>query len=302
VLQRHDNSIVIYPKVGLWADGSHHNLVLNYFGEYSRPEVVREDPADLLARIGSEARRSARNIVISSEALAGRKDIVGFVAALEKEIAEPLHVKIVVVAREHFERAASLYNQRVKDGVTGEKRNPDEFLAAHAQGLCYGNLLKRLRSMGFAISVINYHPAESCVERVLALFGFSQGAAANQPTRNVSLSRAALVASLAANRIAACGEERSKFVAALRRMPGFHAPAEFIFGADAAFAADDKFGKDRTFLLRRFDIEFQLPDFSTSPAPFGVDEAEFGRISAIAAQFGSFGQSLIEIVQPYLRA
>jgi len=60
VLQRHDNSAVIYPKVGLWADGSHHNLVLNYFGEYGRPEVVREDPAELLARIGKEARRSTR--------------------------------------------------------------------------------------------------------------------------------------------------------------------------------------------------------------------------------------------------
>src|SRR5215469_18919344 len=81
-LQRHDNSVVIYPKVGLWADGSHHNLVLNYFGEYARPELVREDPAKLIVRIGDEARGSTRDIVISSEVLAGRKDIAQFVAAL----------------------------------------------------------------------------------------------------------------------------------------------------------------------------------------------------------------------------
>src|SRR5262249_25017319 len=105
-LRRHDNSTVIYPKVGLWDDGSHHNLILNYFSEYTRPEVVREDAAGLLARIGEEARRSNRDIVISSEILAGRKDVTGLTAALEQEIGEPLRVEIVAVVREHFERAA----------------------------------------------------------------------------------------------------------------------------------------------------------------------------------------------------
>ena len=53
---------------------------------------------------------------------------------------------------EHFERAASLYNQRVKDAVTGEKRDPDEFLAAHAPGMCYANFLKRFRKTRFDLS------------------------------------------------------------------------------------------------------------------------------------------------------
>lgn len=300
VLRHHDNSVVIYPKVGLWADGSHHNLVLNYFGEFGRPEVVREDPADLLARIGAEARRSSRNLVISSEALSARRDIAGFVAALEREIGESLRVEIVVVVREHFERAASLYNQRVKDAVTGEKRDPDAFLAAHAQGLCYTNLLKRLRHMGFKLAVINYHPAESCVERVLARLGLPQGAAGGPPARNVSLGRVALVASLAANRIAASPEERNRFVAALRRTPGFHAPGGFGFGTKAALAADEKFRKDRKFLLRRFGIEFDVPDVLV-PAPFGIDDAEFKQISEIAARFGSFGDAVGKAIRPYIR-
>lgn len=301
ILQRHDNSIVIYPKVGLWSDGSHHNLILNYFRDYTRPEVVREDPADLIARIGNEARRSHRDIVISSEILAGRKDIAGFTAALEQEIGEALRVELVAVVREHFERAASLYNQRVKDAVTGETRDPDVFLAAQAQGLCYANFLKRFRKTGFDLSVLNYHPAEDCVQRVLARFGFSQEPVASYPARNVSLGRVALVASLAANRVAASPNERNRFVAALRRMPGFHAPAGFIFGMDAALAADRKFGKDRDFLLRRFGIEFQLPDFSESRVPFGIDQAEFGDISEIAVKFDGFGQNILEGVSPYIR-
>ena len=302
ILQRHDNSIVVYPKVGLWADGSHHNLILNYFGEYTRPEVVREDPASLLARIGEEARRSNRDIVISSETLAGRKDIVGFSAALEREVGEPLRVELVVVAREHFERAASLYNQRVKDAVTGETRDPDEFLAAHARSLCYANLLKRLGQTGFALSVLNYHPAEDCVQRVLEQFGFPQQPGSYYPIRNVSLNRPALVASLAANRVAGSPDERNTFTATVRRLPGFDAAAESIFGSEAVLAADRPFRKDRNFLLRHFEIEFHLPDFPGDRVPFGVNEAEFESIREVAAKFCSFGEQIIEAVGPYVRA
>ena len=301
-LQRHDNSIVVYPKVGLWADGAHHNLVLNYFGEYTRPEVVREDAAGLLARIGEEARHSDRDIVISSEILAGRKDVAGFSAALEREVGAPLRVEIVAVVREHFERAASAYNQRVKDAVTGEKRDPDTFLAAQTRGLGYSVMLKRLRQTGFDICALNYHPAEDCVQRVLAKFGFRQGAPADYPVRNASWARPALVATLAANRVAVSPEERNQFTAALRRMPGFHAPAEPIFGPDAAFEADRVFAKDRNYLLRRFGIEFELPDFSKERAPFAVDEHEFANIRNVACKFGSFGDKIIEAVRPYMRS
>jgi hypothetical protein len=302
ILQRHDNSVVIYPKVGLWADGSHHNLILNYFGEYNRPEVVREDPASLLARIGEEARGSNRDIVISSETLAGRKDVVGFSAALEREIGEPLRVELVVVVREHFERAASLYNQRVKDAVTGETRDPDVFLAAQARSLCYANLLKRLGQTGFALSILNYHPAENCVQRVLARFGFPQQPGSHYPIRNVSLSRPALVASLAANRVAGLPDERNNFTAAVRRLPGFDAAAESIFGTEAVLTVDRLFRKDRNFLLRHSEVEFQLPDFPQDRAPFGVNAAEFAYIREVAAKFGSFGEQIVGAARPYVRA
>jgi hypothetical protein len=301
ILRGHDNSVVIYPKVGLWADGSHHNLILNYFGQFTRPEVEREDPAFLLARIGNEARRSRNDIVISSEILAGRQDVAAFCAALEGEIGEPLRVELVVVVREHFERAASLYNQRVKDAVTAEKRDPDHFLGTQAQSICYANLLKRFQNMPFDICVLNYHPAKDCVARVLEQFGFPRGQIINQPPRNVSLSRKALVASLAANRVSVTQKERSSFVAALRRIPGFYAPSGFIFGKEAAFQAERKFGKDRNYLLRRFEVELPLAEFSESSVPFTIDETEFRQISEVSAKFGSYGQRILDAVRPYVR-
>jgi hypothetical protein len=205
------------------------------------------------------------------------------------------------VVREHFERAASLYNQRVKDAVTAEKRDPDHFLVAQAQGMCYANFLKRFQNTPFDICVLNYHPVEDCVARVLARFGFPQGQTTNQPPRNVSLSRKALVASLAANRVSVTPKERSSFVAALRRIPGFYAPSGFIFGTEAAFQAERKFRKDRNFLLRRFEVELPLAGFSKSSMPFAIDEKEFKQISEVSAKFGSYGQRILDAVRPYVR-
>jgi hypothetical protein len=138
------------------------------------------------------------------------------------------------------------------------------------------------------------------VERVLAHLGFAR-APVDQPPRNVSLSRPALVAALVANRVAVSQEERNGFVAALRRLPRFHAPAGFIFGTEATFEAERKFKKDRNFLLRRFDIELPLPDMPADRMAFRIDEQECGEISDIAARFGNFGERIIEAVRPYVR-
>jgi len=161
ILSRHDGSIVLYPRIGLWPDGSHHNLVLNFFGDYQRPDVVRQDPARLLAQIADEIRTSDRDVVISSEILAGRRNLPEFVAAMHTAIGEPCRVVLVVVAREHRERAASIYNQRVKDAVTSETRDPDAFLTESRESFCYGRLLRRLRKTDFELVVLNYHPAEN---------------------------------------------------------------------------------------------------------------------------------------------
>jgi hypothetical protein len=85
-LRAHDNSIVIYPKVGLWGDGSHHGLVFSFFGEQRKPrqkDLEKYDLKLLLDRLADEARDNARDILISSETLAGSgRNFEAFILAL----------------------------------------------------------------------------------------------------------------------------------------------------------------------------------------------------------------------------
>ncbi len=303
ILRHHDNTVVCYPKVGLWSDGSHHNLIFNFFEDYKRPEVVREDAGRLLASIAREARSSNRDLVISSEILAGRKNLNDFVEALQRHLGEePLRVEILVTVREHFERAASLYNQRVKDGAFAETRDPDVFLAENAGNLCYANLLRRLRRTGFDLTVTSYHPANTFVARALGHLGFAPQHIVDAPARNVSLGTKALVAMLAVNRVARTAEERNRLVSTLRRFLRSRAPAQFIFLPEAAAAAEQKFSLDRQFLREQFAVELPVPQVISGPRAFTIDAREFTEISKAASRFGDRGNSFREAIRPYVRA
>lgn len=303
ILRNHDNSTIIYPKVGMWADGSHHNLVLNYFGDYARPEMVRENAENLFANIGEEAKASDRDLLISSEILAGRRSLGEFVQALQKHLgSKPFRVEVVVVAREHFERAASLYNQRVKDAVSAEHRSPDAFLVEHAPRLCYANVLRRLRHTDFDITVLNYHPAGNCVARVLGHLGFQPEQIPETPARNVSLSSKGLIATLAANRVGGAREERERFVSALRRMPRFFAPSQFIFGPGAAAEAERTFAADREFLSKQFAVELPSPDLNAAAGAFVIEEQDFGDICDATQGLGDYGSAIRDAARAYLKS
>lgn len=288
VLSRHDGSAVLYPNVGLWSDGSHHGLVMNFFGAYRRPDLVREDPERLIAQIGEQARASDRDLVISSEFLPGCKDLGRFVSALKSAIGgSSLRVLFVVVVREHRERAASLYNQRVKDAVSAEIRTPDAFLVDHPQKFCYENLLRRLASMGQEISVLNYHPAESLVARCLALLGLPPDAASEPPRRNVSLGRKALIAMLAANRAAQSREERVRFE--LTRISDRFAPSEVFFSQDAISEVRSNFADDRKFLRRQYGIVLPRPERPICEPRFALSGEEFREVAALTRKLGDYG-------------
>lgn len=63
---------VIYPQVGLWEDGANHNLVFNFFGDHSRPEMEFEDSAVQFERIRVLEAQDARDLLTRSEMLAER--------------------------------------------------------------------------------------------------------------------------------------------------------------------------------------------------------------------------------------
>ncbi len=300
VLRGHDNSVVLYPQVGLWSDGSHHNLVFNFFGDHRRPETTREDAGALFARIANAAKQSGRNIVISSEVLPGR-DIAAFANALLQYLGGTFRVELVVVVREHLERAASLYCHRVMDGFTAETCTPDEFLSQRVHAFAYSRMLTKLGRTGFEVAALNYHPADGCVERVLAHFGFPKDSILVPRVRNASPGTKALAATLALNRTAPTPQARKRIARALRAMPGFFGPTCPIFSRGATEEALLKLRPDREFLADRFAIVLPEPELPGADEGFGIDNAEFEEIAGATSRLGSDGAALTECVRTFMR-
>lgn len=283
VLRQHDDSLVHYPRLGLWRDGAHHNLVFNVYREFSRPEIERLDVAAALAELGAGARRSARPVVISSEALFGRNLEPFLDAALGALAARRDEAEIVVVIREPFARAASAYNQAVKDPQSSERRAPGAFLRQHARDFCYAPELAKLASLGAAVHLIGYEPESDFVARFLAHLGFPPDRIPPGEARNVSLSVKGLIATLAANRVAASRAQRIRLFDALRRQRRFFAPSRFLFDAQSAQAAAPLFREDRERLA--LDWRFSAPavDLARTRDEFRLTEAEAAEIAAACA-------------------
>ena len=72
ILRGHDDSVVYYPKRGLWADGAHHGLVFNLYQDFARPEVERLDLETVWTDIAAGARACVKSTLVSSELLYDR--------------------------------------------------------------------------------------------------------------------------------------------------------------------------------------------------------------------------------------
>jgi hypothetical protein len=295
--------VVIYPKVGLWDDGAHHNLVFNFFGQYQWPGMTRVDTDRLLTDVTHALDASERDAIISSETLSERADIERFVRALTSlPVRYPMTVELLVVCREHFELVASNYSQSVTVDLFSERKAPDEYLRSYATGFTYASLITRLRNTGARVSVLNYHPAAGLVERFMRHIGFAPDQVPPSETRNVSLSPKGLIATLAANNAAVGVEQRQRFVDALRRTPGFVGPSDFIFGGEAARQVAPIFQADRYFLEREFGIRLPARDLSIEENRFRLSDSDVNDIRAALVGFGHQGDALIEFALRFRRA
>lgn len=294
VLSNHDNSVVVYPSPGRWKDGSHHNLVYNFFQDYRRPEIVREDCSALLAKLGDETRLSDKNVVISSETLEGR-DIRAFAnGILDSMGREGTRVEIVLVAREHFEWSASLYNQRVKDPAHAETADPDDYLIHRTDPPPFATLIRNVAATGFDVSIINYHPPETLVARFLFHVGFPRHYPTSKRRFNVSLGRMELVALLAANRVGLPAERRRNIGLMMQKLPRQPLPPNLVFCADAATRAEPLFAGDRNFLREKFSIEIPVPAWTATAEGLYVADEDLAKMKSVLTPYGEDRRKIME--------
>ena len=302
VLRDHDGSVIHYPKAGQWNDGAHHNLVLNFFGDYAQPKTVREDIGVLFDRVSEDASHSQVPIVISSEMLAVRPSPGHFIDALLSRLGGDLDVEILFTVREHFERTASLYGQRVRSRYIREKLSPDEYLPRRLPTLCYASKLLRLVRTNIPIHLFSYEPGHDLVPRILRYIGFPDERIAVPPTRNPSRAIKLILAVLVANRTEPNVAQRRKIVKALEQLQQRTASAQFIFGDEAALVAERRFARDRAFMNKRFKFELATPDLNTMTNAFWIDEVEFDEISDALAGLGDTGKKLRAGLRAFVRA
>jgi hypothetical protein len=283
---------ILYPLVGLSRGGSHNHLVANLIGDQSRPDVTRVPPEELLAQLRAAIGASRRDVMISSEALAAHQDMGRFISTLTGVFPGKVRVQWLIVCREHFARISSAYNQRVKDAWLRERETPDEFLRGRGAAFRYQQIIRRLRETGFPVSAISYHPAESLVERFMQTIGLPPERMPSAEQRNISLSAKGLVATLAANNVAATPQERERYFNALRTMKRFFAPSKFIFSAAATHEVAQRLQPDREFLATRMGVT--LPEAEAAPADGGlyIAEAEYAEICAATRSLGEEGAAI----------
>jgi len=292
---------VIYPKVGYTGGQSHQGLVFKFFGERTKGDGSKESIDDLLQAIARDSRGSDRNVVISCEALEYR-DVGAFVRGVLPYVGNgSIDVEILFACREHFARAASLHNHRVSKRALNEKRTPDEYLGSVSARLCYAPLVKRLRDTGFNITAMNYHPSDGWVKRFMMHIGFPEDQIPEIPRELVSNSPKLMIVNLALKRLVATRWDRARYIKPFRAMHGSRSPSRFVFGRDAAVAADRLFSADRQFLKEEFGIEITPPDLTSEANALFITSDDLSDIAAAAAGLGAKGEAIVDFARQYVR-
>jgi hypothetical protein len=301
VLRSYEGEDLLYPRVGLWSDGAHHNLVSNFFGDYARPEVEKQDPTAMLTEIAQLAAGRSGNVLISSEGLAHR-DVSSFASALLHHLrsAGEWELQVLYVCRDHFGRGASLYNQAVKDGVRRMAISPDEYLKRSAQIICYAPTLRRLRDSGLPVVAMNYHPSASFVPRFFAHIGISQWQELGNQSRNVSLSTKGLIALLAANRVAESADDRARYFSALCKLRNMWASSTDIFSPGAKVDANSTFAIDRSAVENEFGVSLPTPTNLEEPSQFQLAKSELEEIASLVRPLGDEGTAIIEVARAFV--
>lgn len=307
ILANHDDSVILYPKVGLFRN-AHHQLVYNFLGKNRQLHgCTNVAKGELLDVFEESAKRTLLNVVISTEWLgshSSRDDISAFMHAVASRVAGgPPDVEILLACREHFDRAGSLYGQRLKGGAQWA---PDDFIRENSSDLCYAPLITNLMRTGYKVTPLNYHPSLDWVSRFLGYVGFPADRIPEASNANRSFAPWVLVARMASNRILAGNDSqmertRQRIIRNLKRVEGCYAAAQFIFSKDIAAEMESVFREDRIFLSKEFGIQLPTPQIGSQENMFFVDLDSFEYITdAVGSE--QQGKQILEIVSQYIRA
>lgn len=274
---------LVYPVAGQWPDGSHNLLSLALQGTPRWGATEVPPLAELLPRVAAELSAAPKDALISSEGLGH----TGLYRQLLEALAEPVarfdQVIPILTLRHPLERAASDYNQRVKDAQYGETALPDADLAGRiaAHRLC--PFIAKWQQAAPEVRLLAYHPAKSLVARFCDLIERPDLAPAETPWKNRSLGGVGLALLLIANRVLPDGAARHRFLAEdIHGYPGlrlWHGGSFPFSQAAAAAAMDTVVTPDLQAARERYGID--LSDWHP-PAPAALSETDRAQVRSAA--------------------
>jgi hypothetical protein len=202
VLREHDFRAFYYPKTGQWYDGAHHQLVFSVIPELRRADGESVEPPELLVLLQEElANVQQDTLLISSEFLSQQclNRVLNWL--IDHDIVDRREIRALLVDRDELSRAASLYNQAVKDPYIGEIRDPDQWLDEERTTVSMVPIITRFQEANLMAEVLPYEPADSLVRRFLLAAGAHEEELPEQtPWTNTSMSEPVLWALLEVNR------------------------------------------------------------------------------------------------------
>ncbi|NKX46227.1 hypothetical protein [Roseicyclus persicicus] len=202
-----------YPTAGQWPDGAHNLLTFALRGETSWGAIVIPPVAELMPQVSAELDAAPADALISSEGLANVASYRQLLDALGPTVARFDAVIPILTLRHPLERAASDYNQRVKDAQHGERALPDDDLARRIDALRITPMIEAWRRVSPETRLLSYHPAESLLARFCALVGRPDLTPPETPWRNRSLGGVGLALLLLGNRLLPDPAARHRFLA-----------------------------------------------------------------------------------------
>lgn len=205
---------LLYPETGRWPDGAHHRITFALLGRTEHGGSPLDPPETVLDTLRAEVAARDRDVVISSELLQP-DTAMALIARLDGFDA----VRLVLTIRHPLERAASAYNQDVKDPVNWERDWPDVYLRTVPSRFTTRRLSDLWSPTGLPIVWVNYHPADSTTARLCAALDLPEPQI-EVPRPNRSMGGFGLIGLLAAHRLNLSRENRKRVFDTMRKTHG----------------------------------------------------------------------------------